>query len=523
MAISKKGGVYLVGAGPGDPGLITVKAKECLSRADVIIYDNLANRVLLKYAHADAEMVYVGKKGGDHTMSQENINALILERAKEGRCVVRLKGGDPFIFGRGGEEALELYKAGVSFEVVPGITSAIAVPAYAGIPLTHRKYTSTVAFVTGHEDPHKEETDIAWERLATGVGTLVFLMGVGNLPRIAETLMANGRASDTPAAVIQSGTLPGQKTLVGTLQNIARLAEESDLKPPAVIVVGDVVNLRNQLRWFENRPLFGKRIVVTRARAQASDFLESLVALGAECVEFPTIEIVPPKTWEPLDRAIRDIERYDWLLFTSPNGVKYFLKRLTAVRKDVRNLKGLKIGAIGPKTGERWHELGIRLDLMPDEYRAEAIVEALKGWRMSGTRILIPRATQTRETLPEELRKMGAHVDVVPAYQTIKPEFDTEKVRKMLKDKSIQMVTFTSSSTVHNFFDMFRRESDRLVEWMQAVAVACIGPITAETAQKKGFKVDLMPAEYTIDALTASILEYFVSTQSKRIPSTSHA
>jgi uroporphyrinogen III methyltransferase/synthase len=523
MAISKKGKVYLVGAGPGDPGLLTLRAKKCLSQADVVIYDNLANCVFLRYADVDAERIYVGKKGGNHTLSQEKINSLIVERAQQGRCVVRLKGGDPFIFGRGGEEALELAKAGLSFEVVPGITSAIAVPAYAGIPLTHRSYTSTVAFITGHEDPHKEETDIAWDKLTTGIGTLVFLMGVGNLPRIAETLLEHGRSPDTPVAVIRSGTLTEQKTLVGTLRNIARLAEDNDLKPPAVIVVGGVVNLRNQLNWFENTPLFGKRIVVTRAREQASGFLESLVTLGADCIEFPTIEIVPPERWNALDRAIQNIETYNWLLFTSPNGVKYFLNRLAAVRKDVRDLKGVRIGAIGPKTAERWHELGIRLDLMPDEYRAEAIVEALKVWQIKGARILLPRAAQARETLPEELRKMGAHVDVVSAYQTVKPEYDTEKVRKMLKNGTIHMVTFTSSSTVLNFVDMFDVDHDRLVEWMRAVAVACIGPITAKTAQMKGFKVDLIAPEYTIDSLRESILDYFVSAPERRVPNPSHA
>jgi uroporphyrinogen III methyltransferase/synthase len=448
---------------------------------------------------------------------------LIVDRAQQGRSIVRLKGGDPFIFGRGGEEALELTKAGLNFEVVPGITSAIAVPAYAGIPLTHRGYTSTVAFITGHEDPHKEKTDIAWDRLATGIGTLVFLMGVGNLPRIAETLMEHGRSSNTPVAVIRSGTLLEQKTLVGTLQNIAQLAEDKGMKPPAIIVVGDVVNLNDQLNWFENRPLFGKRIIVTRAREQASGFLKSLVMLGADCIEFPTIEIVPPESWDALDRAIQNIESYNWLLFTSPNGVKYFLKRLEALRKDVRDLKGLRIGAIGPKTAERWHELGIRPDLMPDEYRAEAIVEDFKEWKMRGARILLPRATQAREVLPDELKKMGAHVDVVSAYQTIKPEYGVEKVRKMLKEKTINMVTFTSSSTVHNFAEMFKVDSEKLVGWMKAVPVACIGPITAKTAQKKGFKVDLIPPKYTVDALAESILEYFVSAQPKRFRETSHA
>ena len=289
MPQNKKGKVYLVGAGPGDPGLLTLKAKERLSQADVVIYDNLANRTFLEYADPKAELIYVGKKGSDHTMSQQDINSLIVDRAQKGHFVVRLKGGDPFIFGRGGEEALELANADVSFELVPGITSAIAVPAYAGIPLTQRGYTSTVAFITGHEDPLKEKSDIAWDKLATGIGTLVFLMGVGNLSRIAESLMEYGRSPETPVAVIRSGTVSNQKTIKGTLKDIARLSEEKNITPPAIIVVGDVVRLSEKLNWFETRPLFAKRIVVTRAREQASGFIEALIELGAECIEFPTI------------------------------------------------------------------------------------------------------------------------------------------------------------------------------------------------------------------------------------------
>ena len=296
---TKQGKVYLIGAGPGDPGLMTLKGKEILSRADVIIYDYLANKAFLAYAKPQAELIYVGKKGGDHTMAQEQINRLIVEKSQTGKTIARLKGGDPFIFGRGGEEAQELVAEGVPFEVVPGITSAISVPAYAGIPLTHRDYTATVAFVTGHEDPLKEESNIQWDKLATGVGTLVFLMGVGNLSRIAENLIRHGRNPDTPAAVIRRGTVAEQKTVTGNLQNIAERVTIAGLRPPAIIVVGDVVRLRNELNWFETKPLFGKRIVVTRAREQASGFLQELSSLGAECIQFPTIEIIPPDSWDP--------------------------------------------------------------------------------------------------------------------------------------------------------------------------------------------------------------------------------
>lgn len=505
----QKGKVYLVGAGPGDPGLLTIKGKESISRADVVIYDYLANRSFLGYARDGAELIYVGKKGGSHTMGQEEINALIVDRAGRGKMVVRLKGGDPFIFGRGGEEAQELVKAGVDFEIVPGVTSAISVPAYAGIPLTHRDYTATVTFVTGHEDPLKEKSDIAWDKLATGAGTLVFLMGVGNLGKIAENLVSNGRSPDTPVAVIRKGTSAEQTTWVGNLGNISRLAGENRIRPPAIIVVGDVVRLREDLNWFETKPLFGKRIVVTRAREQASEFLRGLSLLGAECIEFPTIEIAPPESWESLDTAIRGLDKYQWLLFTSVNGVKFFLKRLRFLGKDVRDLKGLKIGAIGPKTADVWARMGIKPDLMPDEYRAEAVVEAFKKWEIEGKKILLPRAARAREVLPVELRKMGAEVDVVVAYETIRPDHNTGRVRELLEKGAIDMVAFTSSSTVENFVKMFRADGDSLQEWMERVAVACIGPITAKTAEENNFKVSLVPPKYTIESLTESIILFF--------------
>lgn len=511
MAHSKKGKVYLVGAGPGDPGLLTAKGRECLSRADVIIYDHLANQAFIEYAKHQAEAIYVGKKGGCHSMSQEEINSLIVNRARGGQIVVRLKGGDPFIFGRGGEEAQELVRSGVDFEVVPGVTSAVAVPAYAGIPLTHRDYTPTVAFITGHEDPRKEKSDIAWDKLATGAGTLVFLMGVGNLTQISKNLMAHGRSPDTPVAIIRKGTVAEQKTVVGKLKNIALIAKEHEIKPPAVIVVGDVVRLREKLNWFETRPLFGKRIVVTRARAQASGFLKGLDQLGAECVEFPTIEVIPPESWEALDTAIKALETYHWLLFTSVNGASCFLKRLDSLGKDVRDLKGLKIGAIGPKTAEVWHGMGIKPDLVPDEYRAEAVVECFKKYGIKGKRILLPRATLAREVLPQKLKKMGAEVDVAPAYRTIAPDQDTGQVKDMLQKGTIDMVTFTSSSTVINFVEMFKADSQELLTWMSQVAVACIGPITAGTAQEKGLTVNVVPLEYTIEAFIDSIIQYFAS------------
>ncbi len=505
------GTVYLVGAGPGDPGLLTIKGKECLSEADVIIYDYLANPSFLDYGREGVEVIYVGKKAGSHTMGQEEINALIVDRAKSGKTVVRLKGGDPFIFGRGGEEAQELAKAGVRFEIVPGVTSAISVPAYAGIPLTHRDYTTTVAFVTGHEDPLKEKSTIAWDKLATGAGTLVFLMGVGNLPQIAESLMNHGRSPNTPVAVIRRGASAEQATWVGNLANIGRIAEENRIRPPAIIVVGDVVRLREELNWFETKPLFGKRIVVTRAREQASDFRRMLETLGAETIEFPTIEVRPPESWVPLDRAIEKLAEYDWLIFTSVNGVKFFLDRLQASGKDTRDLKGIRIGVIGPKTGEMWERMGIRPDLMPGEYRAEAVVDAFKQVGIKGAKILIPRAARAREVLPDDLRKAGAQVDVVHAYQTVSPDHDTGSVRELLMKGSIDMVTFTSSSTVINFVKVFEADGTLLQEWMNGVAVACIGPITAKTAERKSLQVSVIPPHYTIESLVEEIMTFFAS------------
>ena len=507
MSRSKKGTVYLVGAGPGDPGLLTLKAKECIEKGDVIVYDNLANRAFLDYGREEAERIYVGKEGGKHTLGQDQINELIVDKARQGLNVVRLKGGDPFIFGRGGEEAQVLVKAGIAFEVIPGVTSAIAVPAYAGIPLTHREHTSTVAFVTGHEDPTKETSDIAWDKLATGAGTLVFLMGVGNLEKIALRLMEHGRAPETPVAVIRKGTVPEQKTVTGSLSDIARIAEREKIKAPAVIVVGEVVRLRGELNWFEEKPLFGKRIIVTRAREQASGFLSALAEMGAECLEFPTIRVMPPERWEALDRSIRDIETYRWVVFTSVNGVKYFFDRLELLGGDVRDLKGVKIAAIGPATAEAVRSKGLRIDLVPEEYRAESVVEAFQNEDIQGRRILLPRAREAREILPEELAKLGAVVDVVEAYRTVKPEEDKEKILGMLRQGDIHMVTFTSSSTVSNFVDMF--QGAPLLEWMKRVAVACIGPVTGKRAEEKGLKVALVAPEYTIPSFTQAIVDYF--------------
>ena len=503
----KQGKVYLVGAGPREPDLVTVRAVECLKQADVVIYDFLAAPELLKYVREGAETIYVGKKGGDHTLSQDKINAVMVARAKQGRTIVRLKGGDPFIFGRGGEEAEVLAKAGITFEVVPGVTSAVAAPAYAGIPLTHRLYTSSVAFVTGHEDPTKKQSSIDWSKLATGVGTLVFLMGVKNLANIAERLMAAGRDPKTPVAVVRWGTTPQQTTIVGTLDSIVADVQAVGLKPPATIVVGEVIKLRDTLNWFEKRALFGKTVVVTRARAQASELVRRLSDLGAACLECPTIKVVRPEDWSPLDAAIDNIGTYDWLVFTSVNGVSFFFERLYEKEKDVRALKDVSTAAIGPATAKRLRDFGLKSDIVPETYQAESIVEAFKQEPMNGKRVLLPRAKEARPVLPVQLRKMGAIVDEIAAYQTEQTRENVDVLIKRLEEDSIDLLTFTSSSTVKNFKALLPPE--RFESLTEGVSVASIGPITTETARELGFKVDIMARDYTIDGLCEAILKHY--------------
>ncbi len=505
---NEAGTVYLIGAGPGDPGLLTLRGAECLARADVVVYDYLANPDLLRYARPDAERLYAGKQGGGSQTDQEAINALIIERARAGKSVARLKGGDPFIFGRGGEEAEELSRAGIPFEVVPGVTSAIAAPAYAGIPLTHRDHASSVAFVTGHEDPGKETSGIDWERLARGVGTLVFFMGVKTLPDIVARLVAHGRPADTPVAVIRWGTKPEQETVVGTLADIAAQVQARGIRPPALTVVGEVVRLRERLNWFEAKPLFGRRVVITRAREQASDFASALRELGAEPIEFPTIEIRPPDSWAEIDAVLDRLPGYDWMVFTSVNGVRFFVERLRARGRDVRALGPARICAIGPATAAAIDGLGLRVDVVPAEYRAEAVVEALDGAvgaeGLGGRRVLLPRAAEARDVLPKELARRGAMVDVVVAYRTVMPAEGTEGMRALLAEGKVDAVAFTSSSTVRNFVEMIGR--DAAPGLLARTTVAAIGPITAETAARCGLRVGLVPEAYTIPALTAALV-----------------
>ncbi len=499
------GKVYLIGAGPGDAGLITVKGLNCLKQADVVIYDRLVNPRLLSYVKEGVELIYVGKAPGAHHIDQERINRLLVEKSLEGKMVVRLKGGDPFVFGRGGEEALELVKVGIPFEVIPGVTSAYAVPAYAGIPVTQRGYTSTLTVLTGHGTTNTLDAEIDWKKIAS-IGTLVFLMGLNNLSFITKRLMENGSSPDTPIAIIRWGTRGSQETLVGTLKDIIPKVKEKKFKPPAVIVVGEVVSLRDKLNWFENKPLFNKIIVTTRPQAQTFNLTERLEELGAEVVEFPVIKVIPPESFAQVDKSIENLSSYNWLIFTSVNGVQYFFQRMRDLKRDLRELKGIKLAAIGPATAKALENLGFSIDYLPEEYKAEALAEGFKREDIRGKRILLPRAKEAREVLPEELKEMGAQIDVVSVYQTVADEGKVEMAVKRLKGKKVDFITFTSSSTVKNFVKLVKERAN-LRKVFKGAKIACIGPITAKTAKDLGFKVEIVAKEYTVDGLVKAILD----------------
>ncbi len=497
---------YLVGAGPGDPGLITVKGQRLLAVADVVIYDYLASPELLDVCRADAERIYVGKKGGDHTLPQEEINALIVAKVREGKNVVRLKGGDPYIFGRGAEEAEELLAAGLEFEVVPGVTSAVAGPAYAGIPLTHRKYASSVAFITGHEDPTKPETAHNWQALATGTSTLCFFMGVKNLPEITAKLLGHGMRPDTPAALIRWGTTPRHRSWVATVADIADLAQREGVQAPAMLVVGEVVRLRDTLNWFERQPLFGKGVVITRAREQASDLKEALARHGAFCHEFPTIAITPCWQTPQTEAAVSQLKSYGWVVFTSANGVRYFWEALAASGKDSRALSGCQVAAIGPATAQALRHRGITPDFVPHRFVAEVVLQGLVERGAGQESVLIPRARVARDVLPEGLARAGARVEVLPMYETRLAESDGKATVELLRQGMLHYVTFTSSSTVEHFFALIPPDTLRpFVD--QGLRLACIGPVTAATLGRFGFAAHVEPQEYTIPALVQALVE----------------
>ncbi len=501
------GKVYLVGAGPGDPGLVTVKALKLLSRGDVIIYDQLASPELLREARPGAEVIYVGKQAGAHTLPQGGINQLLVDKAKAGLTVVRLKGGDPFVFGRGGEEAEALAAAGIPFEVVPGVTSAVAVPAYAGIPVTHRDYTTLVTFITGHEDPTKAASSIPWDNLGQNPGTLVFLMGVKNLAENCRRLVKAGRSPETPAALIQSGTLPSQRTVTGTLATIAAVAGAAGLAPPAILVVGGVAELRDRLAWWEKRPLWGKTAVVTRTREQASTLVELLAAAGARCLEVPTLEIEPPDDFGPVDAAIAHLADYAWVIFTSANGVAAFFERLFEQGRDLRTLAGAKLAAIGPATAQALRDRGLVADVVPHSFVAEDLAAALLPLMTPGSRVLLARAAQAREVLPETLARAGVQVEVVPVYQVKKPADLPAEARPIIESGQIDLLTFASSATVHNFAALVGPE--KFQELARKALVATIGPITSATLQEYGITPQIQPQDYTIPALAAAIIDFY--------------
>ncbi|MDE0506294.1 MAG: uroporphyrinogen-III C-methyltransferase, partial [Candidatus Poribacteria bacterium] len=500
------GRVYLVGGGPGDPKLITLKGVECLQCADVVIYDLLISDALLDHCPPHCERIYGGKRPGEQRKRQDEINALMLRKAKEGKTVVRLKGGDPFIFGRGGEEVLTLVGAGIDFEIVPGITSAIAAPAYAGIPLTHRDHASSVAFVTGHSASFAPDSPIGWERLATAVDTLVVYMGIGHLDQIAAQLTQHGRSPDTPVTLVHWGTTPQQKTLEGTLTDISEKAKEANFRNPAVVVVGEVNRLREQLRWYDSKPLFGKRIVVTRARAQSSGFAELLESYGAHTIQFPTIEIQPILDKPDIDKAITCLSEYHWIIFTSVNAVEIFYSRLRENGADVRSFGKAQICAVGPKTIEALNGIGILPDFVPSQSRAVAIADEMQN--LVGKNVLLPCAKIAPEDFPNGLREKGAVVHTIPIYNTVKTEGKGRKaLEKKILDGEIDAVTFTSSSTVDNFVGMFDRHRPK--DFLAEVRIAVIGPSTAEAAKRCGLKIDVMPSEASVEALAKEIVRYY--------------
>jgi uroporphyrinogen III methyltransferase/synthase len=507
----KKGKVYLVGAGPGDPNLITLRGKFLLERAEVVVYDYLANKKLLQHVPPAAELVYVGKKGGGlHAASQEEINQLLVDYGLAGKRVVRLKGGDPFIFGRGGEEIEELVKAGIDFEVVPGVTSATAAATYAGIPITHRNCTASVAFITGHEAAGKEQSDVAWDKLATGAGTLVIYMGIKNLPNISKKLIDNGRSPDTPVAVVRWASTPQQRSVVGTLATISEVVQAAKIAPPALIIVGEVVKLRESIDWFERRPLFGKRIIVTRTREQASELVSKLEEYGAECLEYPTIHIEPTEDFSALDQALAELRRFDWILFTSLNAVTYFFKRLHEKGLDSRALAGCKIGVVGTATADELARHGIRADLIPAKFTGEGLAQALiAADGIAGKRILLPRALKAAEILPDLLEQARASVTIAPVYQNVPPQGRKDELRAELSSGSIDLITFTSSSTVTNFLAMLDvQDADELRTLLGRTEIAAIGPVTAETVREHGLTVTVQPERHTIAALAEAVVAH---------------
>lgn len=494
------GKVYLVGAGPGDARLLTLRAAELIRDADLIALDALVSKDIAARIPKTAEVVYVGKRASAHALPQDQINRLLISEAKKGKRVVRLKGGDPFVFGRGGEEAEEIIAAGVGVEIVPGISSSIAGPAYAGIPVTHRSFATSLTLVTGHEAD--ESTGIRWPALAQLDGTIVFMMGFANLPVIAQKLTEHGMSADRPVAVISNGTRPEQRTVTGTLRNIEARVAEAKLPTPALIVVGEVVRLHEVINWFESKPLFGKRVVVTRAREQASQLVDLFTESGASVLQFPTIEIAPPSSWTSLDAMIDG--NYQLLVFSSIHGVRSFFERLQAKNRDARSLHGVRIAAVGDTTAAELRAHGVIPDLVPDRFQSIALLPLLDA-DQRGIRTGVVRAEEGSDELIAELRRRGGEVDLGVAYRNVAVENDLAALREMIANEAVDVVTFTSGSTVDNFFAPLTAE-ERSRVFAQA-AVASIGPVTSEAVRKYGRGPDIEAKQASVQSLHDAVVE----------------
>jgi uroporphyrinogen III methyltransferase/synthase len=502
--MKSKGTVYLVGAGPGDAGLMTMRGAELLARADVVVYDALVNADLLRLAPTGAEFIFAGKRSGLHVIPQEELNRLLVEKARSGKCVVRLKGGDPYVFGRGGEEAEELAAARIPFEVVPGISSSIAGPNYAGIPLTHRDHCSGFSVITGHEDPKKEDVDVDWAQVAKAPGTKVVLMGVSRIQKIAETLAANGMDASTPVAVIRRATTGRQQSVFGTLKTIAGVVETAKFEAPAIIVIGEVVRLREKLNWFEKRSLFGRRIVVTRTREQASQLSRQLLERGADVLEIPVIRTLPPTDRQAIADVLLELNAYDWLVFTSPNGVSAFFEFFFRAFEDLRDIGGVRIAAVGAATAAKIRELHLKVDLTPNEYVTSKIADALAKYEgIENRKILLLRAEVANKELPKKLEEMGAIVDDVACYQTAPETEDRNGAATRLMEDGADWITFTSSSTVENFNARF--DLKQLVARYPQLKLASIGPETSKAIAALGLKPEVEAKEHTIDGLVKVI------------------
>lgn len=508
-----KGKVYLVGAGPGDAGLITLKGLRAIQMADCIVYDFHINPRLLTYAKDGAEFVYAGKRGGHHEMSQDEINSILVQKAKEGKIVCRLKGGDPFVFGRGGEELEILYEEGIDFEIVPGVSSVIAVPAYAGIPVTHRKVASAFTVITGNEDLSKQERIFNHIKASNASETMIFLMCVRNLETITNRLIQEGLKPETPSAIIRWGTRPEQKVVTGTISEIAYLAKENKISSPAILVIGDVVKFREKLKWYEKKPLYGHRILITRHLTDEYLILEDM---GAELFVFPTITFLPPDDFTELDKAIENIENYQFIVFPSPRAVKFFFERFLSIGKDVRNLKNILICAIGKETSRSLREFGINADLIPDEHSSEALAKRLKeeflsiaqsksDFQSKSIKILYPCSDIAMKDFVEEMNTLGIKVDTPITYRTVKPTEHGKRLIRFLREGKITIATFTSPSSFYNLLDILREDAK---EMLKEVVISAIGKTTAKAIQEAGYKVSIIPEKSTIKDMVEAIIRW---------------